>query len=29
VRDLFDSLNDAIVRIAAPRTLRIGIRVAQ
>jgi len=29
VRDLFDSLDDAIVRIVAPRTLRIGIHLAQ
>jgi len=29
VRDLFESLDDAIVRVVAPRTLRIGIRLAQ
>jgi hypothetical protein len=29
VRDLFDSLADAIVRIAAPRRLRIGIDLAK
>jgi uncharacterized membrane protein len=29
VRDLFDSLDDAIVRIVAPRTLRIGIRLVK
>jgi hypothetical protein len=28
VRDLFDSLDDAIVRVVAPRTLRIGIHLA-
>lgn len=28
VRDLFDSLNDAIIRSVAPRTLHIGIRIA-
>jgi hypothetical protein len=29
VRDLFDSLNDAIVRIVAPRRLQIGIDLAK
>ncbi|HEX6097384.1 MAG TPA: hypothetical protein VF432_13730 [Thermoanaerobaculia bacterium] len=29
VRDLFDSLTDAIVRTAAPRKLRIGIKLAK